>query len=92
VASLHFVHLPPDAFRVDGHVRFVNVEGGCWVIDAADGTRYEPVNLPEAFRSDGLPVRAALKPRPDLASICMVGEIVELLSIRRRIEAVAYGG
>lgn len=89
VATLRFVRLPPDAFRIDGHVRFLNVEGGCWAIDAADGTRYEPVNLPAEFQVDGLPVRAALKPRPDRVSICMVGEIVEVLSIRRRIDAIA---
>lgn len=72
----------PDAFWVDATVTFMNLEGGCWTL-AADDKTYEPINLTAEFREDGLPVRAALKPRTDVATTCMVGEIVEVLSIRR---------
>ncbi|MHC4709167.1 MAG: hypothetical protein ACYTA3_01730 [Planctomycetota bacterium] len=73
----------PDAFWVNATVEFTPVEGGCWRL-TTDETSYEPVSLDQEFQEDGLPVRAALKPRPDLASICMVGQIVEVLSIRKR--------
>lgn len=72
----------PD-FETDGIVRFVDVEGGCWVIDAGEAT-LEPINLTEDFRSDGLRVSFVAEQRNDLASICQVGQLVELSSIRVR--------
>lgn len=67
----------------DGVVRFVDVEGGCWVIDVGD-IRLEPINLTEKFRTDGLLVSFVAEKRTDLVSYCMVGRIVELSSIRVR--------
>lgn len=64
-----------------GVVRFVDVEGGCWVIDAADSTRYEPINLQEGARVDGLVVLFRANRRRDVATICEVGEIIELKSL-----------
>ncbi len=73
----------PDAFWVNATVQFTPLEGGCWTLAVEEKT-YEPINLTEEFREDGLQVRAALKPRVDMASVCQVGQIVEVLSIRRR--------
>jgi len=61
----------------DGVVRFVDVKGGCWTIQAGD-LRLEPVNLPAEFRVDGLRVRFEANDRTDLGSFCMVGRLVEL--------------
>jgi hypothetical protein len=74
----------PGSFVVNGTVRFLNVEGGCWAIHVSPQPYYEPVGLPDAFRHDGLQVRAAVKPRHDLGSYCMIGPIVEVVWIRRR--------
>jgi len=68
---------------VEGTVQYVDVEGGCWRIVGYDGVNYEPVNLPDEFKKDGLAVRFSAKRREDLVSQCMVGQIVELLGIRR---------
>lgn len=65
-------------------VRFVEIEGGCWMLLAADGRRFEPVGLPDAFRVDGLRVRVTLQSRPDMASVCMIAPLAEVLAIRRR--------
>jgi len=65
----------------NGVVRFIDVEGGCWAIESA-GDFYEPIDLPEAFEQDGLAVDFEAVERDDLASICQVGPIVELLRIR----------
>jgi hypothetical protein len=64
-----------------GTVRFIALEGGCWVIETADEV-YEPINLPEEFWTDGLGVSFEAVERTDMASICMVGTIVELLRIQ----------
>lgn len=62
-------------------IRFVNLEGGCWVIEAAPGRRYEPVNLGSTFRTDGLQVRVVLRDAPDMTGICMMGPFVVIDSI-----------
>ena len=63
-----------------GTVRFVDVEGGCWVIDT-ESDRLEPINLEARFRVDGLFVVFSANRRTDLATICQVGQIVEIVSM-----------
>lgn len=72
----------PDAFVIDGTVRFLSIEGGCWGIFGDDGVTYEPTGIPRDFLVDGLRVRAAVKLRNDLGSYCMIGRIVEVLDIK----------
>ncbi len=67
---------------VSASVRFLNLEGGCWTLEPSAGVHYLPLNLPEQFRRDGLKVQADLLRRDDYDSICMVGPVVEILSIR----------
>ena len=64
----------------DGVVRFIDLEGGCWGI-VADGVTFEPVNLPESMRVDGLAVNFEAEELEDRASICQIGPIIELLRI-----------
>lgn len=74
----------PDLTQVVATVEFLNVEGGCWSLLASDGVRYEPVDLGEEFREDGLQVTATVRPLAEVASVCQIGKIVEIESIRRR--------
>jgi hypothetical protein len=71
------------ALTIEGTVERLEVEGGCWVIRSADGKQYEPMGLTEEFRQNGLRVRAVIRIRPDMASICQVGTIAEVVSIER---------
>src|SRR5437879_4838451 len=69
---------------VDATVRFASaVEGGCWSI-ATTSQVYQPVDLPAAFRIDGLAVHVVLRDAPGWASICMIGPLVHVDSIRTR--------
>jgi heat shock protein HslJ len=70
-------------FHLGGTVRHVDLEGGLFVIDAADGTRYVPTNLPPAYQLDGLALEAEARRRDDMASIAMVAPLVELVRIRK---------
>jgi hypothetical protein len=65
-------------------VHYLDLEGGLFVIRDAQGVQYNPTNLPETFRRDGMLVEAEAQRRDDMASIGMVGSIVELLRIRLR--------
>jgi hypothetical protein len=69
--------------RITGTVRYLDLEGGLYVIADASGTRFSPTNLPREFRTDGLAVEAEARPRTDLVSIGMAGPLVELVRIRR---------
>ncbi len=63
-----------------GTVRFVDVEGGCWVIET-ETERYEPINLELELQREGMEVFFQAELRPDLASVCQVGVLVELTNI-----------
>lgn len=73
-----------EMYRIAGTVRYMDIEGGLYVIDATDGTKYHPVNLPDSFKSDGMDVEADIRRRDDLTSIAMVGPMIEVLRIRPR--------
>lgn len=72
-----------EVVRITGTVHRLEVEGGVWVIRDAQGTQYNPTNLPDAFKTEGLAVEAEARRRDDLASIGMVGPIIELRRIRQ---------
>ena len=73
--------------RITGTIRRLELEGGLYVIRDADGTQYNPLNLPDEYKSDGLAVDVQARRRDDTASIGMVGPMIEILRIRRRAAA-----
>lgn len=90
ISEKGWVELKPDSagsgpvLHITGTVQHLDLEGGLFVIRSADGTQYNPVNLPEAFRIDGMAIEAFAKRRDDMASIGMVGPLIELLRIRKQ--------
>jgi len=72
-----------EVMRITGTVHRLEVEGGVFVIRDAQGTQYNPTNLPDAFRKEGMVIEAEARRRDDMASIGMVGPIIELRRIRQ---------
>jgi hypothetical protein len=70
-----------DTFEFQGTVLKNDLEGGFFAIEGDDGKTYEPINLPEAFKQDGMRVKATVLIRKDFGSIHMVGDIVEIIDI-----------
>jgi hypothetical protein len=70
--------------RLTGVIRHLTVEGGVYVIRSDDGVTYNPINLPEGFRQDGLAVEVEGRRRDDMGGIHQVGPLLELDRIRRR--------
>jgi len=62
-------------------VTFKDLEGGFYAIESFDGKKYDPINLPESFRKDGLKVRVTARPQRDVMSFRMYGEIIEVIRI-----------
>ena len=65
-----------------GVVMFVDVEGGCWTLRTEDLV-YEPLNLPEGMKVDGLQVEFEGEVRSDVDSICQIGPIIDIEEIER---------
>lgn len=68
---------------VTGTVVFLSFEGGFYGIKGDDGRSYDPVNLPEDLRVDGLHVRFEAKELTGMASFHMWGIMVELVHIQK---------
>jgi heat shock protein HslJ len=74
-----------------GVVRHLDLEGGIFVIQDAGGTHYNPTNLPGGFREDGKLVEAEARRRDDVASIGMVGPVIDIVRIRERARGSLAG-
>ena len=68
---------------ITGTVQYVDVEGGFHGIVADDGTKLDPVNLPEDFRKDGVRVQVQIVEVKDAVSIHMWGKVVRIIDIKR---------
>jgi hypothetical protein len=65
-----------------GVMHRTEIEGGCWVFEANDGQRYELVGeKANQLQRDGLRAKIVVRPRPDLSSVCMIGNIIEVVEI-----------
>jgi hypothetical protein len=67
----------------DGQVTFVPLEGGFYGITSFDGEKYDPVELPEAFRHDGLRVRIKARLVPRSIGVHMWGKKIEIIAIEK---------
>jgi hypothetical protein len=74
---------PVEGFLFDGTVAYKDLEGGFFAIDADDGRHFEPANLPEGFRQDGLRVHVRARTL-DIVTIYQYGQPIEILEIARR--------
>ena len=70
-----------DTFEISGTVLYKNFEGGFFAIDGDDGSKYDPISLPESFRKDGLKVKVTARLRKDAMSMHMYGSIIEVVTI-----------
>ena len=76
--------------QITGTVFRSDLKGGLYLIRNAEGTNYNPTNLPDAFWVDGLAIEATAQRRDDLVSIGMVGSLVDLVRIRVRPDSTAF--
>lgn len=61
-----------------GTVTWVSLEGPFYGIIADDGTRYDPLNLPDEYAHDGFRIGFTGTEEPDMASIHMWGTIITI--------------
>ena len=77
-------------FEKEGYVKasviFYEVSGCEYILKLEDGKKLEPVNLALSFKKDMLPVWIKYIPKKEAVSICMAGQIVELIDVQARKE------
>jgi hypothetical protein len=49
-----------------------------------NGQRYDPIDLPEEYRKNGLRVKFIVKKKKGMASVRMWGKIVEVVKIEKQ--------
>ena len=67
-----------------GTVRYIDLEGGFYGIEADDGARYYPLNLSGVYKEDGLQVRFSINQRSDIMTTVMWGQVCEIVEIEKR--------
>ncbi len=70
-----------DVVSRTGTVKFNELEGGFYGIVGDDGKNYDPINLREEFRKDGLSIRFQMKIREDITTTHMWGTPIEITKI-----------
>lgn len=73
------------SLNFEGTVKYINLEGGFWGIVSDDGKNYDPINLAEEFRREGLRVQVKAVPK-NRASIHMWGTVIEITAITKVID------
>ena len=66
-----------------GTILYQDLEGGFFGLVADDGSKYDPLNLDEAFKQDSLRVRFRARRRTGVMTIRMWGQPVESLDMTR---------
>lgn len=67
---------------VNGTIHYNPIEGGFYeIVNDADGVHYDPTNLPDCYKEDGLRVQAKLRVRTDMFGFHMAGPIADIESI-----------
>lgn len=72
---------PADLFEIVGNVTYRNIEGGFYAIEGDDGKKYDPINLPESFKKDGLKIKVTARLKKEAMGFHMYGTIIEVVNI-----------
>jgi hypothetical protein len=82
IVVISFIHgLSNEYLLGAGEVEFYPDDGGFYGIISDDGTHYEPINLPDEFKIDGLQVLFIFKLPNDSTSYHLWLRIVEIFDI-----------
>ncbi len=72
---------PDEDVSFSGTVVWKTLEAGFYSIEADDGARYVPLNLPAEFKVDGQRIQVFARVRSDMAGVQMRGRIIEIVDI-----------
>jgi hypothetical protein len=73
-----------DVVSGTGTVRWYSIEGGFFAIAGDRGHTYDPTNLPQEYRTDGLRVQFRARLLDHAYSVHGVGDVVEIVDISQQ--------
>ena len=76
--------LAQNEFTLVGTMKHTEIEGGCWYLETKRGQKYELVGSEENLkkvRVDGRYVTLSVRQAKMMASVCMIGTMVEILFV-----------
>lgn len=71
--------LPKEGVTLSATVKFIGIEGGCWMLDTKYGS-FLAGNLAKEFRLDGLKLTATVKLAESQAHFCPMGRGIVIVS------------
>lgn len=66
--------------RITGTVEYHDLGMGFWGITDTKGNQWQPVNMPEQFKTEGVKVRCTVRILEDVATVAMWGTPVKIIS------------
>jgi inhibitor of cysteine peptidase len=73
-----------ELIKNSGTITFLELEGGFYGILTEDENRYDPINLADEFKKDGIQVDFTAYPRNDMMSFHMWGQLIEIRTIQEK--------
>lgn len=67
--------------KIEGIVRYTDLESGAWVIESTVGLIYHPTNMPEQLKHNGAKVIVSAH-RSDAMSFVMMGELIDITQFK----------
>jgi hypothetical protein len=70
-----------DTWILQGTLRFLDLEGGCWMLENDTGKRFQLVGLPPSLLQNGVRLRLEVKKAERMMGKCQTGEFVRVLRV-----------
>jgi len=70
-----------ETWMLEGTLRYLDLEGGCWVLEDDTGQRYQLVGLPSSLLQNGVRLRLEVKKAERMMGKCQTGEFVRVLRV-----------
>jgi hypothetical protein len=83
IVSLPSINFEQEKY-IKGTVILLELDGCNYMVQLESGNKLEPVNLVEEFKKENLPVWIKYEVLKNASSICMAGEIVKVIDIKKR--------
>ena len=71
-----------DVFAGTGEIIFIDLEGGFYGIKSDDAEYYDPINLSDDFKIEGLRIQFFARIRNDVLTYHMWAKVIELIFIK----------
>lgn len=70
-----------ETWILQGTLRYLDLEGGCWLLEDNAGKRYQLVGLPSSLLQNGVRLRLVVQKAERMMGKCQTGEFVRVLRV-----------